>query len=901
LHSVDNVLNITGGGNVGIGTTTPTAKLEIGNAGTYSILAGNARIGNVATPFSATDAATKGYVDGLTGASANFWGGTKNGNIWNGDAGVGNVGIGVTNPNYKLEVAGLARFASQALTYGAIEVGGYYSAGSTYWTGKIVGDYYGNQYNANVAHGMSFIGGRAGFDNFRWFKSDYTELMTLTNSGNLGIGTTAPTSKLTISGLNYDIINGPHVTFYTNADSYPLFQQFNWGHNNIALNFDSYYNGSAWVSSSNLNNYQIYKANGSLNFNYANAVNAGTTFSWSPGIILNSSGNVGIGTTTPTAKLEIGGAGTYGFLAGNARIGNVAAPFAATDAATKGYVDGLTGASTNFWGGTKNGVIWNGDAGVGSVGIGLTNPATKFHIYGANESLGGLIFQNSTYSATPAAGGLFMGQRNDGGLQIDRYGQADLLDINVNGNVGIGTTNPAGPLNIAKAAGDNLIYADNYSTTGGNSNYWFSRRSHSNTNGTLATTLTGDAIGTFFFQGVNTSNAFAYGAKIIAQQNGAAGTYVPTDLNFSTYSATAQNSNQLVLSTNGNVGIGTTTPGYRLDVIGEARVNNLRIPNTTNGGITDVSGTAWIYPRNSSNNLHIRTASGGIYIDTDNDVNFRKTDGTGLVKIMSASGNVGIGTTTPTAKLEIGGAGTYALLASSARIGNVATPFSAADAATKGYVDGLVSVNLWSGTRNGNVWNGDAGVGNIGIGTTAPKGRLNVLALANSANMTLGAATQPGLSITSSDSGQYGMYFGVNSDGNSWMQGGRTDSATAYNISLQASGGNVGIGTTNPIAKLHVAGGMVLNRTAVADTAYTVLVTDYMIGYTSLTANRTLTLPTALCTSGRTFIVTNETSSAFSVIIDPEGATTISGNATISLSAYNSTPVYCNGSNWFIY
>lgn len=56
--------------------------------------------------------------------------------------------------------------------------------------------------------------------------------------------------------------------------------------------------------------------------------------------------------------------------------------------------------------------------------------------------------------------------------------------------------------------------------------------------------------------------------------------------------------------------------------------NNVTFTNTTSTGIQDASGTAWFRPRDTSNNLHIRTSSGGIYLDTDGTFYFRTTAGT---------------------------------------------------------------------------------------------------------------------------------------------------------------------------------------------------------------------------------------------------------------------------------
>jgi hypothetical protein len=93
--------------------------------------------------------------------------------------------------------------------------------------------------------------------------------------------------------------------------------------------------------------------------------------------------------------------------------------------------------------------------------------------------------------------------------------------------------------------------------------------------------------------------------------------------------------------------------------------------------------------------------------------------------------------------------------------------------------------------------------GNVGIGTTTPGVKLQVLQQAISSNPTLG--TGSGALFISGDTGAYGLYMGINtSTGNSWLQTMRNDAATAYNMLLQPVGGNVGIGTTSPSNKLSV-------------------------------------------------------------------------------------------------
>jgi hypothetical protein len=94
--------------------------------------------------------------------------------------------------------------------------------------------------------------------------------------------------------------------------------------------------------------------------------------------------------------------------------------------------------------------------------------------------------------------------------------------------------------------------------------------------------------------------------------------------------------------------------------------------------------------------------------------------------------------------------------------------------------------------------------GNVGIGTTTPKVRLQVTSATTADPPTLGVAS--GTAYFTNNNDAYGLLTGLRGNGDAWLQAQRTDAtATAYNILLNPSGGNVGIGITSPAYKLHVA------------------------------------------------------------------------------------------------
>jgi len=140
--------------------------------------------------------------------------------------------------------------------------------------------------------------------------------------------------------------------------------------------------------------------------------------------------------------------------------------------------------------------------------------------------------------------------------------------------LGIGTINPDSNLNIAKAGADAEAQEniDTYSTNGARYTRIRLRKSNTNTLETLIETDADDVLGKMSFQGIDATPGFDHGAQIYAVQSAASGAFVPAKLYLEAFDADGAWSNQLVLSDDGNVGIGTATPGFPLEVIGSASI-----------------------------------------------------------------------------------------------------------------------------------------------------------------------------------------------------------------------------------------------------------------------------------------------------------------------------------------
>jgi hypothetical protein len=103
------------------------------------------------------------------------------------------------------------------------------------------------------------------------------------------------------------------------------------------------------------------------------------------------------------------------------------------------------------------------------------------------------------------------------------------------------------------------------------------------------------------------------------------------------------NADRLTVASDGDVGIGTTTPAEKLHVAGNVRLNA--------GGDVEFGDTNTEI-RESGDDLFV-TADDDLFLSPDDDVFIRADGGTDWVRFDSGTERVGIGTTTPVADLDI--------------------------------------------------------------------------------------------------------------------------------------------------------------------------------------------------------------------------------------------------------
>ena len=316
-------------------------------------------------------------------------------------------------------------------------------------------------------------------------------------------------------------------------------------------------------------------------------------------------GNVGIGVTAPGALLQVGDAPTSSSQQG-ARIYGY-------DGALSLYT---TRSESNF---NTALYLYNDPTGsaVGT-GTGIMFRANSDTTFGQQQAVVYSSWTTNTHASRTAK--LAFQTCNSGTV-------SDKMTILGNGNTGIGITGP----------GEKLVVAGNVFISGGGYLTWDGK-------GSYVTTVPGNAAGFIFSSSRNPndgSGAFPFNnyGEMIFQGNPRSGynggfTWVTGQ---AAYAATVTPTPKMTLTKAGDLGIGTTSPGEKLEIGG-----NVRIHNSSNAPYIDFveSGAT------SDSKARITMDQ----IDTDNGALLFATEGSGTLSErmrITSVGNVGFSDTAP--------------------------------------------------------------------------------------------------------------------------------------------------------------------------------------------------------------------------------------------------------------
>ena len=491
-------------------------------------------------------------------------------------------------------------------------------------------------------------------------------------------------------------------------------------------------------------------------------------------------------------------------------------------------------------GGDYAGVFWGtGDAGAaspvsltyqsnkgfafegGSVGIGTASPDVALHVFSGADN-DNTILESSDTAVTltlkDSTGAAKIESRNDFRFS-NNAGADEIMRLTAGGNVGIGTTDPSAPLTICGSPYPYMSF-DNTQTE----------------------SIDGTSLGALFFKGKRPNGTVDTGVSIRGRGAGEASNLnndVPAELVFATNpGGTGGLVERMLIDSVGNVGIGTPSPDGTLHVTDfSVSIGNI---NVTDTGTGLTAGTSLNTKISNGDRIKINnqiftvsnvqettlTLSG---TPTNGGTFAAYTDNNALV--VTSAGNVGIGTTGPVSEFQVGD-----------KVGgdpSVRTTLASFNAADNAYLEientetknpaGIILTNVttkkWTIAKEGDnhhLYIKDAGDdnvmtflqgGNVGIGTTDPSASLTIESEGSDTPMqgshlldikSTGNSKLADIRLSAKDSAGAlrAGGLGFNADDNVVYLA--NNGVQYLNV---GNNGNVGIGTTDPISKLHVDSG----------------------------------------------------------------------------------------------
>ena len=805
--STANKLYVLDSGSIGIGTTSPNAKTNIENGHLLVSQSANTTQENILLQGAGYHIGSTLY--GNVSIRSNYNNSTNSGtlNFYTAASGAnttermridssGNIGIGTTSPSEKLVVQD-----------------GKVLAGHTNTRGYGFHDLSNYTYTANTGR-LSLV-------------SNGTEAVSIDSSGNVKVGRPAGYGSSKVQSFIACTANFATSNFLA-ADS---------------TNMAAGVGGEITFVGKYATGVDDYAFYGGIKGFKENATSGNTACALgfytrptgtlpSEKLRITSGGNVGIGTTSPSTLISnssVRNAAASGLStslkglnievpAGGNSQGYVAS-FANTQTASNNYNAGVlievgsTDTTTRLLSVESGGTNRFEIRGDGNVGIGTTSPIQKLDT--PNIVIGG-----STIAGTYRANALFMD--NNGGnsrfyssgpngttqgsyefniMASDANPLQTALVINNSGKVGIGTTSPASPLVVV---GTGVGSSGTIGIQGANAHVGFK-----NSSGT-------------FRSWVGHFNAAGHGSD--ADLNVKTGYSSVGNIRFTADGDTTA-AQMFLQGSTGNVGIGTTSPSYKLEVNGSLRASSNIYAISTYALVLDSnegSGPQLTFGSTSDTDSFGRIAqhSSKFQFITQSR-NFEWLNGSSSLMTLQTGGNVGIGTTSPNHKVDIysdenvplrihrpsngnlNSAGAWGIGFSTR--GDTVTSTTDTRAGIFSYYNG----NLFFATNTSSVVaDPDASArmtilntGYVGIGTMSPVQPLSVHGnfLVRTTNADGNKNRMQCIVGGSSDAANLYLYHGNSGDG-----------TVSVRINAQGdsyfNGGDVGIGTTSPDNKLHVEG-----------------------------------------------------------------------------------------------
>ncbi len=510
----------------------------------------------------------------------------------------GNVGIGVATPSAPLEVNGIIK--TTASGYGL-----YHDSGTVKIATYVGGGYgvIGTESNHKLA-----------------LEVNQQDKMTIMPDGSIAMGAPTPVAGTILdirgTGVNFSSVVVPRDTAANRPSGIDGMIRYN----TSLAKFESFENG-AWINmiaAGGLNP----RDDASYDLNQAN---------------LESVFSI---TNLPKLNALLGNSFAVDYSFNNRKVINVGTPTAATDAATKAYVDALASNALLLAGGTMSGTINMGGSSnitnISQVGIGTTGPASKFHVMGtppANSAVGLVSIGSVNFTG---AGGEFSGHASGTSIAVNQStGYAgSLIDLQINGSsrfkvsasgqiFGDGSTLSNMPNPISGLTAGRVLLSSGATSVVDSGNLTFNT-------GTGAATLNGSAAG----------------LTTVGSMNFDAG----------------NNGVDMYVASSGKVGIGTTTAYGWLDVTGAAGNPAVsggsdaalihRVSNGTNAldmGVSNAWAAGWIQTRMSAINgtgarLNINPTGGAVQIGSysaPNDNYQLLVSQNGTTDAIVAKGNAG--------------------------------------------------------------------------------------------------------------------------------------------------------------------------------------------------------------------------------------------------------------------